>query len=211
MQCRAMHAMSFWDEWGRRGTSHNDTRKKKVAPVHPNFHGRLDRTLFPQACCNGAPHCLAFRVEGGKWNARRSWPACHLLVPVTRRPVCWVADRGHAREPKENADSLRWRSAGMGLRVLKAPIHPKPKLPGSAFSPDMEAHFPQPICFLCLNVKPAFSMKPQKATIWSQPASGTCENAPKPVGTSENRCPLTGPSSRRTWCTRGRSNQCRHT
>ena len=40
----------------------------------------------------------------------------------------------------------------------------------------------RPMLFRCVKVKPVFSTRPQKATIWSQPASGTFEKAAKPFG-----------------------------
>jgi len=39
----------------------------------------------------------------------------------------------------------------------------------------MEASFPKPMLFRCVKVRPVFSMRPQKATIWSKPASRTFE------------------------------------
>ena len=48
----------------------------------------------------------------------------------------------------------------------------------------------RPMLFRCVKVKPVYSMRPQKATIWSQPASGTFEKATKPCGTSESLMPM---------------------
>ena len=50
----------------------------------------------------------------------------------------------------------------------------------------------RPMLFHCVTAKPLFSMRPQKATIWNQPASGTLEKATKPFGTSENMMPTDG-------------------
>ena len=50
----------------------------------------------------------------------------------------------------------------------------------------------RPMFFRCVEVKPVFPMRPQKATIGSQPASGTFEKATKPFGTSDNLMPMDG-------------------
>ena len=91
-----------------------------------------------------------------------------------------------------SALSFHWRQAGICLVVLKALIQPGPKLPGSPSSLDMEASLTRPILFRCVKVKPVFRMRPQKATIGSQPASGSFEKATKPFGTSENLMPMGG-------------------
>jgi len=50
----------------------------------------------------------------------------------------------------------------------------------------------RPMLFRCAKVKPVYSMRPQKATVWSRPASRTFEKASKPFGTSENLMPMDG-------------------
>ena len=44
----------------------------------------------------------------------------------------------------------------------------------------------RPMPFRCAKVTPVSSMRPQKATIWSQPASGTVEKATEPPGLLES-------------------------
>ena len=50
----------------------------------------------------------------------------------------------------------------------------------------------RPMLFHYAKVKPAYSMRPQKATIWSQPATGTFEKATNLSGPSENLMPMDG-------------------
>ena len=75
---------------------------------------------------------------------------------------------------------------------MKAPIQPGPKLPGSPFSLVMEASFIQPMLPFCVKVEPVFAMRPQKATVWSQPVDRSFEKATKPFGTSESLMPMDG-------------------
>jgi len=108
------------------------------------------------------------------------WKSLPRIAAMAKRPLA------------NSALSFRWRKAGIGLIVLKAPIQPGPKLPGSPFSLVMEASFIRPMLFRCVKVKPVFSIRPQKATIWGQPTSRTFEKATKPFGTSENLMPMDG-------------------
>ena len=50
----------------------------------------------------------------------------------------------------------------------------------------------RPMLFRCTKVKLVYSMRPQKATIWSQLASGTFEKATEPLGLSESFVPMDG-------------------
>ena len=50
----------------------------------------------------------------------------------------------------------------------------------------------RPMLLRCMEVKPVYSMRPKKATIWSQPASGTFEKATETFDLSEILMPMDG-------------------
>ena len=50
----------------------------------------------------------------------------------------------------------------------------------------------RPMLLRSVKVRPVYSIRLQKATIWSQPASGNLKEATKPFGTSESLMPMDG-------------------
>ena len=55
-----------------------------------------------------------------------------------------------------------------------------------------EVFFIRPMPFRCVRVRPVFSIRPQKATIWGKLVSRTFEKTAKPLGPSGNLTPVDG-------------------
>ena len=55
----------------------------------------------------------------------------------------------------------------------------------------------RPMLLCCVKVTPVHSMRPQKATIWIQPASGTLVRVTELLGLSESLVPWTATGSLR--------------